>query len=48
MKDIFLMKLMVSATLALNFCGKDKLKIEPQCLLSSGNLRVGLVTGQQG
>ena len=29
-------------------CGKDKLNIEPQCLLSSGNLRIGLVIGQQG
>ena len=29
-------------------CGKDKENIEPQCLLYSGNLYVGLVIGQQG
>ena len=29
-------------------CGKDESNIEQQCLLSSGNLRVGSVIGQQG
>ena len=29
-------------------CGKDESNIERQCLLSSGNLRVGSVIGQQG
>ena len=29
-------------------CGKDKLNIELQCLLSSKNLRVGFMIGQQG